>query len=471
MLDTASFSPIAWPRVLRVRQPLPGPPELADLDAAVESAVAAVADRITGGHTYAIGVGSRGIARLPEIVRALVAALDRRGARAFIVPAMGSHGGGTAEGQVGVLASLGVTEASVGAPIRPSMEAHPVGEVEPGLMAYTSAEALTADGIIPVGRIKPHTAFHGPVESGIMKMVAIGFGKHRGALSVHRAGFPRFAEVVPGVAETVLRRVPMPFGLAILENGYDRPAKITALPPDGLRAAETALLEQARAWMARLPFETLDVLVVGELGKNISGDGMDPNVTGRYAARGVSGGPQVQKIVVLSLTPETHGNAMGIGMADVIPHGCYAQLDLPITYINSITSTELSPARIPLTLRSDRDTLDIALRTVNGAEPEAARLVAIRNTLRLEEFVISEALWPEAEAAGCERRSDPEAVAWREDGRIAQLAGLQLYSEPRVPTRSDEQSPATTPPRRTAVPQGGVEHEVEAVSAEAGTGE
>jgi hypothetical protein len=428
MLAISHYTPIEWPKVVRIRQPLPGPPEIADLEQAVEDALDPVEPRIQRGSTYALGVGSRGISRIPEIVRALIAALDRRGAQAFIVPAMGSHGGATPEGQVEVLASLGVTEAAMGVPIRASMDVKAVAEVEPGLVAYTSVPALEADGIIPVGRIKPHTAFHGPVESGIMKMVAIGFGKQHGASSVHAAGFPRFHEVIPLVANTILAHVHMPFGLAVLENGHERPAKIVALPPDNLEAAETGLLKQARDWMARLPFDELDVLVVGELGKNISGDGMDPNVTGRYSAKGVSGGPDIQKLVVLSLTPETHGNAMGIGPADTITRRCYEQIDFMKTYTNAITSSELGPARTPMVLANDHDAIDIALRTLNGVKPGQARLVAIRNTLRLEELVIAESLWPEAEKLGCELLSEPEDLAFNPDGSIPVMAGLPLYT-------------------------------------------
>lgn len=465
MLDVSRYPPIAWPRVLRIRQPLPGPPEIDDLDQAVEEAVAASGQRIRPGGAYALGVGSRGIGRIGDITRALIRALERRGARAFIIPAMGSHGGATPAGQADVLATFGITEQTMGVPILTSMRAEPVAEIEPGLVAYTSVEALAADGVIPIARIKPHTAFHGPIESGICKMLVIGFGKHRGALSAHAAGFSRFHEIIPRLARSVLDHVYMPFGLGILENGHDRPARIVALPPDDLEAEEARLLEVARAWMARLPFDQMDVLLIGELGKNISGDGMDPNVTGRYSVRDVTGGPVVQKIVVFSLTPETHGNAMGIGQADTITRRCYRQIDLVKTYTNSITSTELAPARIPVILNSDRDALDIALRTINGARPEQARLVAIRNTLQLEEFVISESLWPEAQRLGCVQLSTPEAIGWQPDSSIPSIAGLQLYAED-IP-EADETAAQQLNQEDKEVPPGGVEHDVERIPAEA----
>lgn len=426
MLDLTVFPTVTWPRLMRVRQRLAGPPEIVDVEAAVEQAVARVAHRIRPGATYALGVGSRGIARLPDIVRATIAAVRRRGADVFIVPAMGSHGAATPEGQVEVLAALGVTEASMGVPIRPDMAVERVAEVEPGLDAYVAREALRADGIIPVARVKPHTSFRGRVESGVMKMITIGFGKQRGASTVHARGFARFAELVPKVARTVLAHVYMPFGLAVVENAHDRPAKITALEPEGLEDAEAELLELARSWMARLPFEAFDVLVVGEVGKNISGTGADPNVTGRYST-GITGKPVIQRVVFLHLTEDTHGNATGLGTADVITRDLFDHLDFVKTYTNALTSTNLGAAKIPVIMNSDRDAVELALRTVNGVAPEAVRLVAIRNTLELEEFVISEALWPEAERLGLEALSKPETPAFGPDGSLRQVAGLALY--------------------------------------------
>jgi hypothetical protein len=429
VLDLSVYPAIDWPRFLRVRQTLGGPPEIQDVEGAVEAAVASQSHRIEAGKTYAVGVGSRGIARLADIVEALIRALKRRGADAFIFPAMGSHGGATAEGQRDVLETLGVTEARMGVPIRARMDVKPLAEVEPGLWAYASVDALEADGIILVARVKPHTAFHGPIESGVCKMLAIGLGKQRGAASVHAVGFARFAEVIPKVARTVLDHIRMPFSLAIVENGHDRPALIEALTPEGLESREAALLEKARAWMARLPFDQIDVLVVGEIGKNISGDGADPNVTGRYAPKGVSGGPDVQKLVYLNLTLETHGNGMGVGMADIVTEHLYRQLDLAKTYTNAFTSTEMVPAKIPVVMPSDHDAIELALRTLNGRRPEAARVVAIPNTLKLEEMVISEPLWQEAEAKGCVRLSEPAPARFDERGNAPVLAGLRLYAD------------------------------------------
>jgi hypothetical protein len=426
MLDLTVFPAISWPRLLRVRQRLAGPEAIEDVEAAVEQAIVPVADRIRPGATYALGVGSRGIARLPEIVRATIAAVRRRGADVFIVPAMGSHGAATAEGQVDVLASLGVTEASMGVPIRADMAVERVGEVEPGLDAWVAREALRADGIIPVARVKPHTSFRGRVESGVMKMITIGFGKQRGASAVHARGFARFAELVPKVARTVLQHVYMPFALAVVENAHDRPAKFAALVPEGLEDAEAKLLELARAWMGRLPFEEFDVLVVGEVGKNISGTGADPNVTGRYTT-GIAGKPVIQKVVFLHLTEDTHGNATGLGTADIITRDLFDHLDFAKTYMNAVTSTNLGAAKIPVIMNSDRDAVELALRTLNGVRPEDARLVAIRNTLEVEEFVISEALWPEAERLGLKALTTPHAPTFGPDGSFREVSGLSLY--------------------------------------------
>jgi hypothetical protein len=397
MWRVSGFGDIAWPRVRPVAQPLPGPRE-DDVSGAVEREIARVADRVHAGRTYAVGVGSRGVQRIAEITRAVVSALRRRGADAFIVPAMGSHGGATADGQREVLASLGVTESSVGAPIDARMEVEEVDRLDDGTRVFFSQAALKADGVIPINRVKPHTAFRGPVESGIAKMLVIGFGKQQGAASIHRLGMSEFGRVIPLVARRLLERVPVAFGIAVVENGREEVAEIRALAGERILEDEPPLLERARQWMARLPFEQIDVLVVGQMGKNISGDGMDPNITGRYGVTGMTGGPRVERLVVLHLTPETRGNANGMGMADIISEEAYRAVDWAKTYVNALTYADFVPVKTPAVLASDRDAIEMALRTVHARPAERARMVFITNTLRLERFVISEALAEEARA-------------------------------------------------------------------------
>ncbi len=278
------LDPVALPQVARVRYEMPTHPPIADVRAAVAAALRHVdlADMVRPGQRIAIGVGSRGIARLAEIVAALVAELRAVGAEPFVVPTMGSHGGATAEGQREVLAYLGVTAERVGAPVISRMETTEVGRAADGTPVHVDTAALAADGIVFVARVKPHTAFRGPYESGLAKMIAIGLGKQAGAAACHARGFGHIARMIPALAEVALARAPIRFGLAVLENAHDQPYKLLAVPAARILADEPALLEEAKRAMPRIPFEQLDVLVIDEIGKNISGDGADPNITGRY---------------------------------------------------------------------------------------------------------------------------------------------------------------------------------------------
>ncbi|OJF16294.1 MAG: hypothetical protein A6D91_12140, partial [Bacillaceae bacterium G1] len=293
--------------------------EVPDVAAAVHETIrqSGVLSRISPGDRVAIAVGSRGVADIPILTREVVNAVKSAGGRPFIVPAMGSHGGATAEGQIDVLKQLGVTESSVGAPILSSMDVVEVGRLPNGLPVYIDKHAYEADKVIVINRIKPHTAFRGPVESGLMKMITIGLGKQKGAEAAHAYGFQYMAEHVQAMAKIAMSQVPIIFGLATIENAYDRPAKIVAVPAEKIEEVEPQLLLEAKSLMPRILFDPMDVLVVNEIGKDISGDGMDPNITGRYATPYASGGPKVTRIVVLGLTEKTHGNANGIGLADI----------------------------------------------------------------------------------------------------------------------------------------------------------
>jgi hypothetical protein len=387
------------PEMARVRYTMETPVPILDIGAAVAEQCrrSEVRQLVKPGQRIAIGVGSRGLGRLSEITAALVRELKNLGAEPFIIPAMGSHGGATAEGQREVLARLGVSEALSGAPVVSEMTTEEVGRTDDGISVRLDRHALAADGIVFIARVKPHTAFRGAYESGLAKMIAIGLGKQSGAAACHAAGFGDMARRVPALATIALARSPIRFGLAVLENAHDQPYKLLAVPADRILADEPALLDEAKAMMPRLPFDELDVLVIDQIGKNISGDGADPNITGRYPTPFASGGPIVAKQVVLDLTEATDGNANGIGTADFTTLRAASKMDFGQTYPNGLTSTVVGPVALPMILPSDRLALQAALLTCNavGRDP---RLLRIANTLRLDEFAVSASLLEEVHA-------------------------------------------------------------------------
>jgi hypothetical protein len=382
------------PRVALVERLVDAPPALADIHAAVGEALRSV-ELPTG--TVAIGVGSRGVGGISDVVAALVGFLKEAGANPFIVPAMGSHGASTAEGQARVLAHLGVSEETVGCPVRATMESVKLGETPGGIAVYMDRNAYEADSVIVVNRIKPHTAFRGSVESGPTKMLAIGLGKQKGAHSVHAAGWGNIHETIPQAARVAVETGKVAFGLAVLENPDEKPYKVAAIPAANLEEAEAPLLEQAKRNLLRLPFEAMDVLVIDEIGKNISGDGADPNVTGRYPTPYATGGPEVELMVFLGLTEETGGNANGLGAADVVTERLVSGMNRAATYLNALTSTAPNPVKIPMVMPTDRMAIAAALTMCAGTSPPEARLVRIKNTLRLRRMWVSEALLGEVE--------------------------------------------------------------------------
>lgn len=347
---------------------------------------------IQPGMEIAIAVGSRGLDRLVEITAVTVKFLQDAGAKPFIVPSMGSHGGATAEGQREVLAHLGVTEESVNCEIRSSMEVVKLGELPNGLPVYVDRHAASADGIVVINRIKPHTAFRGPVESGIMKMISIGLGKQRGAEACHQLGFKYMAENVPAMAKMIMEKKPILFGVATVENAFDKVAVVETLTPDEIVEKEAGLQIKAKEMLPKLFFDQLEVLVIDQIGKNISGDGMDPNITGRYPTPYAYGGPDVNKIVVLDLTPQTEGNANGVGTADFTTQRLVDKMDLETTYANGLTSTVVAPTKIATTLPNDRETIQAAIKTSNILDFHQVKMVRIKNTLVLNEIEVSEAL-------------------------------------------------------------------------------
>ena len=406
---------MAPPRMLRVKQKFEAP-TLEDIPAAVRTEVQSLAldSKVTAGESVAISVGSRGIANIALIIKSLVEELKALGLEPFLVPAMGSHGGGVAEAQQAIIEGYGVTEEYTGAPIKASMETVQVGETEDGVPVFFDKYAYEADHVAVVGRIKPHTDFVGEIESGLHKMMLIGLGKHKGAALYHQAIVHySFDRIIRSVGQTVVDKCGVLLGLGLVENQYDKTALIKGVGAEELVEREKELLILAKKWMPRLPFETVDLLIVDEIGKNISGAGMDTNVVGRkfhdnHAAEKEY--PKVTRILVRGLTEETHGNASGIGTAEYAHKRAIEEMDREITYINCMTGNHPSGAHIPLYFDTDRICIDRALETVGLVEPENAKVLRIHNTLELAEVLVSEAYLPEVE-----KRDDLEVIGEAED--------------------------------------------------------
>ena len=358
---------------------------------------AEISGEILPGSTVCIPCGSRGIDNLPLLMKILVDFCLRKGAFPFIIPAMGSHGGATAEGQEEILTSLGITEETMGCPVRSSMTVMEIGKTPEGQSVWLDAFAAEADKIIVMNRIKPHTSFRGPYESGLMKMMAIGLGKQKGADACHSAGYKYMAQRIPAFGNVHLAKSKIAFGVGILENAFDQTAKIAVLTREEIPEEEPKLLAEAFSMMPKIRFDSCDVLVVDEIGKNISGGGMDPNISGAFATPYASGGLSAQMRCILSLTEKTHGNAYGMGAADVVSKRLYDAVDFEKTYPNSITSTALAFSKLPIVMPCDRDAIALCVKSCTDIDREHPRIIHIRNTLLLENIEISEAMRGEAE--------------------------------------------------------------------------
>jgi len=385
---------IALPRMVHVRQKFKTP----RLDKVTKAVVEQfkrpeVRAKVKAGMTVAVGCGSRGVNNIAECAKAVVGELKSLGAKPFVFPAMGSHGGATPEGQREVLEGYGITENYVGCPIRSSMEVVEIGKLEDGMPVYIDKHAAEADAIVVIPRVKPHTNFRAPIESGIVKMLTIGMGKIAGATTLHTYGMDMFGELLPRTAKLIMAKKNFLFGVAMVENAADETAIIEIVPGEQVMEREPALLAKARELMPRLQFDGIDVLVVEKIGKNISGSGMDPNITGRNC-RFIEWNmkPHVKKIVVLGLTPETHGNATGLGAADVITMRLYKEMDIAKTYTNIITSTYLDGGAIPMIMNTDEEAIRLAAKTVVRTRPEDTRIVRIANTLEIVDIHVSEPL-------------------------------------------------------------------------------
>jgi len=392
-----------FPQMMRVEQHIDAP-VLENVEKAVHEEIAKLdlSRKIKPGDTVAVPVGSRGIRDIALIVKTLVNDLKALGARPFIVPAMGSHGGGVAEVQRSIVEGYGVTEAYTGAPIKASMEVVQVGATEDGVPVFFDKYASEADHVAVVARVKPHTDFTGEIESGLHKMTLIGLGKHEGAKVYHQAFIKwSFDHIVRSVARNVIEKCNIVLGLAIVENQYEQTALIQAVRPEEFLEREIELLKLARQWLPRIPYSDIDLLIIDEIGKNISGTGMDSNVIGRKYQEHCAASdetPKITRIYVRDLTEETHGNATGIGFADYTTKRLVEKADWNITYINCLTGNRPALASIPITFKNDREALEKSLLTVGYKQPEDTRIVRIRNTLDMREAWASKAYLAETES-------------------------------------------------------------------------
>lgn len=411
---------INLPRMVKIRQSFPRP-KIEDIPLAVREELNKpdIAITIKKGQKIAITVGSRGVANIASITKEVVKTVKSLGGEPFVIPAMGSHGGATAEGQLDVLNSLGVTEEFIEAPIKATMDVVKIGETSSGKSVFIDKYAAEADGIIVMGRVKPHTSFRGRYESGLMKMMTIGLGKQKGADTCHSEGFKNMAKNVPLYGNVVLEKANVLFGIALVENAYDETCKIAALTKKEIPVIEPELLIEARGLMPRIMFDNFDVLVVDEIGKNISGDGMDPNITSTYSSPYASGGPTIQRVVVLDLTEESHGNANGMGTADFITKRLFNKTNLEITYPNALTSRVIETAKVPVILENDWQAIAAGIKTCIEIDYGKAKIVRIKNSLHIEEIYISEALLEEAKRnPEIEILGDPKYFEFNEDGYL-----------------------------------------------------
>jgi hypothetical protein len=387
------------PPMYRVRQQFYANP-LADDENSCTEQIGALSrlQKLDKGAHIAIAVGSRGISDISLITASVVKALKDLGFEPFIVSGMASHGKATDEGQTELLAELGVTEEAVGCPVRASVEVVEIGTIASGLKVYMDRIASEADGIVLINRIKTHTAFHADYESGLVKMLAIGLGNDIGAKSCHQLGFGKMAENIVAMTRMKLEKLPVLFGVAVIEDGVENVSKIEVVDADDILDREPELLKISKSYMPSIGIDQIDVLVVDRMGKEISGDGMDPNITGRYATPYAHGGPNVSKLAILSVTEKSHGNVIGVGQADLCTKRLFEAAELETTYVNSLIATVTSVARLPMILPTDHEAIKAAILTCNIMDFSRVRLVRIRDTLHLGEMLVSEALVDEISA-------------------------------------------------------------------------
>ena len=412
--------------MMLVRQKFPACAPV-DIRGTLAKEFASVAGRIKPGARIAVAVGSRGITNVQAIVAGVLEILKAAGAQPFIVPAMGSHGGATPEGQKELLAEYGITEAALDVPIRAAMEVEKLGVTPDGVDVVFSAEALKADGVVVVNRVKPHTDFQSEtLGSGLLKMIVVGLGKRVGAANYHVSS-SRFGyeHVIRTSARITLGKAPILLGVAIVENQIHDTARLAVVLPENIERREGELFVEAKRLMPRLPFDDIDLLIVDRLGKNISGSGMDPNVIGR-SLHGYSallgernGSPSIRRIVVRDLTPESHGNATGVGLADFTTTRLVRQMDGRVTYLNSLTALSLQSAKIPIHFETDREVVAAALQSLAMRDATQAKMIRIQDTLSLERIAVSERYAEELKQRNdLELVSEAEAMYFDTDGNL-----------------------------------------------------
>jgi hypothetical protein len=411
------LDPIPLPRVVKVKQRFDRPKvkdpaqELTRLMREKD-----IAKLLRKGMRIAVTVGSRGIANQPLMVKTLIRELKASGAEPFIIPAMGSHGGATAAGQKAMLEGMGFTEEAMGAPIRATMDTVVIGTSSTGIPVNIDRYAAEADGIVIINRIKPHVAFRGPYESGLMKMCTIGLGKQKGADMCHELGFGKMGVNIPSIGKVVLESGKILFAVGSLENAYHETAKIVVLSPSEVVTEEPLLQEEAKRLSPKIHFDALDVLIIDEIGKDISGTGFDTNMVGRYHTPYCSGGPEIGKVAVLDVTDVSHGNANGLGILDFTTRRAYDKFDFENTYPNALTSTVPMSVKIPMVLKNDKQAIQAAIKTCNILDKKAVRFARIKNTVAVSEIEISENLIEEARANPyLELGSDPQPEEMRFD--------------------------------------------------------
>ncbi len=378
-------------------------------------------ERVQPGMRIAITAGSRGIRNVDEITRSVVAYVKSRGAVPFIVPAMGSHGGATAEGQRELLAGYGITEEAMGCEIRSSMETVLLGRSELGKPVYMDRNAWESDGVILSCRLKPHNAFRGPVESGPCKMMTVGLGKQKGAEQVHSDGMDIIAKNIPTMAKVTLGTGKILFAIPCLENAYDQTLMFEAIPAEKILEREPELLKIAFANMPSILVGEGDVLIVDRIGKNFSGTGVDPNITGTFSTPYATGGVQVQRTCFLDLTEESHGNSLGIGLASAITRRIFDQIDADAMYTNCMTSTVIKSAMVPCVMSTDKEAIQFCVRTCNRIDKDHPRIIRIQNSLHIGQIMLSEAYYADVLAGkyqGLTALDAPEDITFDPQGTL-----------------------------------------------------
>ncbi len=412
------------PRMFHVRQIFPREKiEPDQIPAVVEAQLSQpqFSSKIKPGMRIAITAGSRGIRNVDIITKSIVDFVKSRGGNPFVVPAMGSHGGATAEGQKEILAGYGITETTMGCPIRSSMEVVELGYSSLGRRVVMDKNAYESDGIIISCRLKPHNAFRGAHESGPCKMMTVGLGKQAGAEVVHSDGMGKIAQNIPTMAAVVLEKAPILFAIPCIENAYDETCLLEAILPENILDREAELLTYAFSQMPRLIVEEGDVLIVDKIGKNFSGTGVDPNITGTFSTEYATGGIKVQRTCFLNLSEESHGNALGCGLASAITKKIFDQMDIEQMYPNCITSTVLASARIPCVLATDQEAIQLCIRTCNGLDGKEVRAVRIANSLHIADIMLSEAYYEDVVSGtyqGLEALDEPAELEFDEEGNL-----------------------------------------------------